>query len=504
MDKNLGRKISPRPSTCTPKSLRLFGDPVPKRGNSSLWQREVRWDFINQCCNRIPLERNLAAVFISVFFLLLLSATSFAMDVKREVLPNGLVLLYSEKHNLPLVMVDLTVKAGPLDEPADKAGLAYLTSALLTEGTKTMTSAGISNQVDFIGADLEASTSDDFTTVSLSVLKKDLDKGFRIFSDCVLDPVFDPREIARVKAQTKDSLKQAEDDPEFVARKAFKKAVYGPFPYGRLVQGSPQTLDAITRNDLVKFHDRFYVPANSILTVVGDITPAELKALLNKYFGNWQGRPFPAMASPRGPQEPKPQAWFINKEITQATILYGNLGIRRDNPDFYAASVMNYILGGGGFASRLMADIRDKLGLAYDVHSYFTTDKHKGIFEIGVQTKNRSAKEVIDLVDRDIEQIRSRPVTAQELKDAKAYLTGSFPRKLDTMRKIADFLSQVEFYDLGPDFIDKYPGYINRVTADDVLRAARKYITPDKRVLVVVGNQSETGLKLTPLYPPLN
>jgi zinc protease len=184
----------------------------------------------------------------------------------------------------------------------------------------------------------------------------------------------------------------------------------------------------------------------------------------------------------------------IDKELTQANIVLGHLGISRDNPDYYAVSVMNYVLGGGGFSSRLMQSVRDKMGLAYDVHSFFASQKEGGFFEIGVQTKNESAHTAVEEILKQIAWIRRDHIAEEELAEAKAYLTGSFPRRLDTNRKIADFLASVEFYALGFDYAEKYPVYINSVTKDDVLRVARKYLTAEDYVLVVVANQKKTKL----------
>jgi zinc protease len=184
----------------------------------------------------------------------------------------------------------------------------------------------------------------------------------------------------------------------------------------------------------------------------------------------------------------------VDRELTQANIIVGHSGIKRGNPDYYAASVMNYILGGGGFSSRLMQTVRDEMGLAYDIHSFFAPYKEGGLFEVGVQTKNESAKTVIGEIHSQMNRIRKDKVSEQELNDAKSYLTGSFPRKLDTNRKIADFLVAIEFYELGLDYVDKYPQYIRSVTADDVLRVAGKYLDTQDLVTVVVGKQSKISL----------
>jgi zinc protease len=418
----------------------------------------------------------------------------YALDVKRTVLPNGLTVLHVERHNLPIVMVTLLVKASPLDETPDKAGLANLTAELLTEGTKKRTASEISDDIDFIGASLGASTDSDFTTISLSVLKKDVVKGFETFSDVVLNPVFPEEEVSRIKELIKGSLRQNEEEPSFVAAKAFKKAVYGELPYGRLVSGSPETIDALKREDIVRFYSSYYKPKNSYLSVVGDLTENELSSLVAKFLAGWKPFEVPPRKLIRNPVSGV-RTILIDRDLTQANILLGHVGISRGNPDYYAVSIMNYILGGGGFSSRLMQTVREEKGLAYDIHSFFAPLKEGGLFEVGVQTKNASTSTVIGLAKEQIERIRKERVSDRELEGAKAYLTGSFPRRLDTDRKIADFLVAVEFYGLGLDYVKEYPRYINSVTGDDVLRVARKYLKPTDLVTVVVGKQSEISLK---------
>ncbi len=429
---------------------------------------------------------------ITIYFLLFTDV--YALDIKKTVLPNGLTLLHVERHNLPIVMVTLLIKASPLDEPPAQAGLANLTAALITEGTKKRSAVDISEEVDFIGASLGASADQDYTTLSLSVLKKDVEKGFEIFSDVLLNPTFPDEEVNRIKELIKGSLRQSEEEPGFLADRAFKKAVYGDLPYGRLVTGSVTTIDALKRENVAGFHSVYYKPNNSILSVVGDLTEDELRTLVGKFLSGWKQAEVPKRPVIKEPSKER-KAIRIDRDLTQANILIGHAGISRGNPDYYAVSVMNYILGGGGFSSRLMQTVREERGLAYDIHSFFAPFKEGGLFEVGVQTKNASSNTVIRLVDDQIGRMRKEKVSDQELADAKSYLTGSFPRRLDTSRKIADFLAVVEFYGLGLDYVEKYPGYIDSVTSDDVLRVARKYLEPDDLVTVVVGKQSEIYLE---------
>jgi len=439
--------------------------------------------------------KNFSIVCFLLIACFLFSSRADAVNVHKTILPNGLMLLHSENHNLPIVTVTLIIKSGQIHEPKEKAGLANLTAELLTEGTKSRTSRDISEATDFIGASLDASTGNDYTTVSLSVLKKDVRKGFELFSDILLHPSFPEEELVRKRDLIKGSLKHREDEPSFLAERAFREGIFGEYPYGRLIEGSFETLDKIKREDLIQYYSEYFLPNNSILSVVGDLTFEELNILVSQYLGDWKKDEFTFVAEGKTNIQTKKKVIKIERNLIQSSVIIGNLGISRDNPDYYAVSVMNYIFGGGGFSSRLMQSIREEKGLAYSVHSYFATYKETGSFQAGVQTKNESASTAIDEILKQIERIRNEKVSDQELSDAKAYLTGSFPRRLDTNRKIADFLASVEFFGLGLDYDKKYPDYINAVTQDDVLRVAQKYLTAENYVIVVVGNQKKAQLK---------
>jgi zinc protease len=429
------------------------------------------------------------------FAFLIFHSSSHALDAKKTVLENGLTLLMVERHNLPIVMVTVGIRAGSLIEPEEKAGLANLTAELLTAGTKRRTASQISEEVEFVGASLGTSGGDDYVTVTLSVLRKDLNLGFDLLSDAMLNPLFPEEELNKKVKRIKGSLKTQEENPGFVVAKAFRKEVFGTHPYGRLTEGNKDTLDRIKRDDLVDFHSTYYVPNNAIMSVVGDITPEEVKNLLKKYFSKWHFKEFKVPSLPELRKVKDRKTISIDKDLTQANIILGHIGISRDNPDYYKVSVMNYILGSGGFASRLMQNIREEKGLAYDIHSFFAANKYGGFFQVGLQTKNESANTAIEEVLKEIKRIRNTLVSDTELSDAKAFLTGSFPLRIETSRRIANFLVAVEYYGLGIDYIDKYPVYINSVTREDVLRVAKKYLDPEKFILVVAADQKKAALK---------
>jgi zinc protease len=418
-----------------------------------------------------------------------------ALDVERTTLENGLTLLIVERHNLPIVKVSIGINAGNLYEPPEKAGLANITARLLTKGTKNRTAQQISEEIEFVGGSIGASGGKDYITVSLSILKRDVNLGFDLVSDIILNPVFPEEELSKMKKRMKANLKAREEDPGFVASREFKRIVFGNHPYGRLIIGTDETLDRITRADILDFHSKYYVPNNAIMAVVGDITTGEVKELIRKYFKDWQSKEIPALPLAKIKKTKVRKIVTIDRDLTQANIILGHIGVSRNNPEYYAISVMNYILGGGGFASRLMQNIREEKGLVYDIHSFFAADKYGGWFQVGLQTKNESANTAIEEVLKEISRIRNEFVSDTELSDAKSFLIGSFPMRIETSSRIANFLVAVEYYNLGIDYIDNYPEYINSVTKEDVLRVARKYLDPENFVLVVVADLKKTSLR---------
>ena len=437
-----------------------------------------------------------AIILLLLCSIILFSASSYAGPIAdREVLANGMTLLHSEKTGLPIVTVVVAIKAGSVAEPVEKSGIANLTADLLNEGTKTRSSKEISDAIEFVGGSLGSAGGADYITVTLSVLKRDIGMGFDLLSDIIRNPVFSDAEIQRRKTSIKNSILQQKEEPDIIASKAFAEAVFGKHPYGRPVEGTEETLDRITREDIAEFHQGYYLPNNTIMTVVGDISKTELRSLLDGYFMNWQRRDSKEISFQVPAFEDRPKVIRIQKNLTQANIILGHVGIKRDNPDYYAVSVMNYILGGGGFASRLMDNIRDNKGLAYDVHSYFSANKYAGSFQTGLQTKNESASIAIAEVLKEMERIEKEPVSDKELSDAKAYLTGSFPLRIDSNRKIAGFLTAVEYYGLGLDYVDNYRKFIEAVTKDDILRVAKKYLHTGNYVLVVVADLEKAALK---------
>jgi len=428
------------------------------------------------------------------------SAVSTPVLGERFVLANGLVCLFSHQSDLPLVTIDLTIKAGALFDPAGKPGLANMTASLLRYGTKTKTAQQLAEEIDLLGAALNASAGRDAATVKLTILKKDLDQGLAILQDVLLRPRFALSDLQALAKRFQGTLKSQEDEPGIVAERAFRQTLFGDHPYGFPVMGTIASLAKITQNEVRSFHRRYYRPNNAILTIVGDLSLEEAKGLAEEFFGPWEpGEPPPAPPSPQPPQA-QPTIVKINKDITQANIVLGLMGLARANPDFYAMQLLNYIIGGGGFTSRLMDNIRENRGLAYNVHSSFEPGLVPGPITIDLETKNASGGEAVTEVLRELNRVREELVSDQELADAKAYLIGSLPMKMDSNAKRAALLGYVEMFGLGLDYPWRYPEIINAVTKEEVLQAARKYLDPAQYILVVVGRQPEINLNLPPTW----
>jgi zinc protease len=439
------------------------------------------------------LHRILASVAVVGSFL---PAFAQAADLKpiRVVTTNGIALLIQDQPFLPIITVNVLIKAGAVHDPDAKSGLAYLTAEMLDEGTKTRSATQIAKELEFMGAEFSAKGTNDFATATLRILKKDADRGFTLLADVLMNPAFAEKEVARVRSELLGELQGEKDDPGTVANKAFDEIIFQGHPYRRPTNGNEETAAKITRQDLVAFHDKYYRPNRTIIAVVGDIREFEVLALVKKHFSKWAPKDSSSQSPPAAAPLQKPVLKLIDKDLTQATVVLGHVGINRKNPDFYAVAVMNYILGGGGFSSRLVNRIRDEQGLAYDVDSGFEADVMPGPFSVRLQTRNAAANEAIASVFQEIKRIRTEPVGYQELADAKAYLIGSFPLRLDTTGKLAGLLTVVELHGLGLNYFEDYPKAIEAVTKEDVLRVAQKYLNPDLYALVIVAKQAEAKI----------
>lgn len=434
------------------------------------------------------LPKAIIALTLSLVSLNALSAKPLG---KTVVLDNGIVLVVSERPGVPMVAVDILVDAGSIRDPAEYQGMANLTAELLGSGTKNRTAVQIAEESDFIGSSLSTAADYDFVEIELVVLRKFLDKGLNILGDIIINPIFPQDEVENTVREIQGELKKNEEDPGWLAEREFLRALYDDYPYGRTVEGNDESIMKIDRSSLIKFHSNNYLPNRTIISMAGDITLEEARDLIEKNFGSWNKKESTQNRIPPPPVLEKTKFRKIDRQVAQANIVLGHMGISRDNPDYYPLQVMNYILGGGGFSSRLVNDIRDKRGLAYSVGSTYSSRRYAGSFQVTLQTKNPSAMTAINLVLENMRRIKQDLVSDVELDDAKAYLIGSLPLSIETDKEVAENMSLLEFYDLGLDYFDTYRDKIQSVTKGDVLRVAQKYLDPDKYVVVIVGNLKE-------------
>jgi len=405
----------------------------------------------------------------------------------REVLSNGIVLLVAERPAVPIVAVRVFSRAGAVFDPPDRAGLANLTGALLTRGTAKRTGPELDSAIEFVGGSLEAGAGRDGMTTSLAVLRKDLTLGLDLLGEVVLSPTFPEPELKRKVAEIQAAIKRSEEDPGTVGSRALSRLVFPGHPYAAPVEGTQASVAKLTRDDVVRFHSQYMRPDSTIIAVVGAITVEEARREIGARFGGWRRPSTPAARVPVAtPPGPPPRDETIKRELTQATILLGRQAVRQSDPDYFPLVVGSYVLGGGS-ASRLYGRVRDEGGLAYSVYSYANPSKYGASFVVGAQTRTAEVPRVLAIIREELGRMTREPVSERDLQLAKSYLIGSFPLRLDTSSKVADFIVAVEELQLGLDYADRYKERIARVTAADVQRVAAKYFDSDRFSRVVVG-----------------
>jgi zinc protease len=417
-----------------------------------------------------------------------------SLAVHSHTLENGLKVLLVENPSLPTVSMTGSVLAGARYDPEAKAGLAIMASRLLDEGTATRNSLEIAEAIESVGGAIETDGSFERIIATSSVLNKDIDLGLELLADLLIRPTFPQDYVDTEKERTLAEIVSAQDRPQVVAGWAFNELVYQDHPLHRPSHGYPQTVSSLTRDDLLDFHRRYFVPNNVILSIVGDFRVHELLPKIEQAFGGWESKPLVFPTYPAPVRQAGKRVKFISMPAHQVNIYLGHLGITRTNPDYYALQVLDTLLGGGaGFTARIPQRLRDELGLAYTTFASITMtaglDPGRFISFIGTSPENMRL--AIDELLNEIRRIIEEPVTLQELQDAKDYLTGSFVFAFESSPQIARFLVHAEVYGLGFDYIEKYPQYIRAVTLDDISRAARKYLDSENYSLVVVGPAAE-------------
>lgn len=420
-------------------------------------------------------------------------------------LPDGALLIVSPRHNLPLVSFNIAFVGGAAQfEPADKTGLAGFVAAMLSEGTKTRSGDELSNALQLLGTNVSVAIGDESGSIGFVSMKDKFQPVLAILEDMLVNPTFPADALERLRARTLVALKQQRDQTPVLARNVFVKTVYGTaHPYGRFA--TEQSVGAITRDDIVKFHDAYFQPGRAIITVVGDVDPAQVKATIEKTLAPWPaGGSKPAFDYPPVPASRPTTIYLVDKPgAAQSSFAIGLAGPPRDTPDFYALDVMNTMLG-GMFQSRLNADIREQKGYSYGVGSRFFFGKGPGPFRAGGDVVTAKTDSALIEFMKQLRGIQGGiPVTDEEMTTAKAADVQSLPERFASVSSVAGSITALYLEGLPPDYYQRYGKNIDAVTKDDVVRVARKYLDLDHLAIVIVGDrkQIEEPLRKTGIAP---
>jgi zinc protease len=428
--------------------------------------------------------------------LCLIAAPSYAIDIKEVRSPGGIKAWLVQDKSIPVISVNFAFKTGGTAyDPVGKEGLARMVSAMLDEGAGDLKSQDFQTQLQDTAARLSFSASTDKFRGSFRTLTANKDEAFRLFGLALNKPRFDGKPVDRIKGQIIVSIQRSAQDPDTIGTRAWYKAVFPNHPYGRPGDGTVESIKTLVAKDLNDFMLRHVVLDSLIVAVAGDISSAELARRLDQIFGT-----LPASGDTKKIAEIAPAAAgktiVIDRKIPQSIVMFGHSGLKRNHPDWYIASVMNRIFGGGGFSSRLMEEIREKRGLAYGVYSYLNPYDHAALYMGSVATANSRVAESLKVVRAEWKKMAEKGVTAKELAAAKTYINGSFPLRLDSTRRIASLLLAVQANNLGKDYLDKRPSLINAVTLGDIKRVAKKLLRPEALTAVIVGQPK--GIKPRP------
>jgi zinc protease len=422
------------------------------------------------------------------------SALAFATpNIQHWQSASGAKVLFVEDHDIPMLDVAVTVQAGSSFDAADKSGVAGLTHQLLDAGADGLSEDEISRGMADIGAQFGGSFDQDRSSMSLRTLSSaaERDKALDIMARVLQHPVFPEAILAREKIRLIAALKEAETKPESIAAKAFQQAVFGTHPYALLGSGEVDSVEKITVQDLNDFYRTHYQAAHAVVAIMGDTTRAQAEAIAQQLTAQLPSSAKPN-ALPKVVMHIAANEQRISHPASQSHILIGVPGMARGDPDFFPLYVGNYTLGGGGFASRLMNEVREKKGLAYSVSSYFIPLKQPGVFEIGLQTKKEQADEALKLVRNTLADFIAKGPTEKELRAAKLNIIGGFPLRIDSNRKILEYLSVIGFYDLPLTYLDDFTRNINKVTVVQIRDAFTRHVDPQAMATVIVGAPEST------------
>jgi len=417
--------------------------------------------------------------------------------VSRWKLPNGLDAVAVPRGDLPIVSFSLAIKAGAYDEQKDRTqGVADFTAGMLRHGAGKRTAEQIADTIDSAGGSLEAGSDGESTLVTCSVLAARADTCLSLLADVLLRPTFPEKEMAEVRDQMLASLAQRADDPHLLAAEHFDNLLFGEgHPDGWVL--TPEHVNAITRDKLLAFWKAFYRPNNAILAIAGDIDPAVMKTRVERAFGGWASAAVPQRPAFEIPAVHGKRVILVDKpELSQATLMFGHAGIRHADPDWYAVTLVNYVLGGSDFSSRLMQEVRSKRGLTYGIGSSFGASLYQGAFRVSASTRNETAWDALSVATAELSKMKASGPTEDELAKAKGYYAGSTPFTLESAAGLAHALVGADLHGLGVDYVRTLAlrlAAVDRAAAD---AAAKKWLDPEDLSIVIVGRADVVGPEL--------
>ena len=409
-----------------------------------------------------------------------------AIEVERVLTPGGLEAWLVRDHTNPIIAARVSWRGGGGLDPAGKEGLARMVSATLDEGAAELDSQAFQRRLEDLAVTLRFDAGHDSFSGRLKTLTGNVDAAFELMGLAVTAARFDAEPVERIRGQIVAGLKRDSEDPDFIAQRTLSQTLFPDHPYGRPTRGTEESIAALGADDLKDFTARRLARDNMVIGVVGDIEPEVLAGLLDATFGG-----LPARARPWTLPEVEPAATgkitVVRKLVPQSVIVFAQGGLKRDHPDYYTAVVMNYVLGGGAFGSRLHQEVREKRGLAYSVYSALYPYDHSAMIWGAAGTANARVGETVQVVREEWRRMAVEGVGETELADAKTYLTGSFPLRFSSSERIASILVAMQLDFLGIDYLDRRNGLIEAVTRDGVNRVARQLLDADKLTMVVVG-----------------
>lgn len=430
-----------------------------------------------------------AACFLALGFALVAGPAAALPTIQTWSTPSGARVYFVENHDLPMIDVSVDFPAGSSFDSSSTSGVAGLTQYMLRFGADGLTEDQIAMRLADVGAQLTGRFDLDRAGVGVRTLssERERDAAIDVVSRVLRAPSFPQAAVEREKARTIAGLKEADTKPETIASKAFYAMLYGDHPYALPSSGSPASVAGVTRDKLLDFYRARYVADRAVVAIMGDVTRAQADEIARRLTDGLPRAPAGGATLPSVTPLAKASEKRITHPATQSHILMGTPGIRRDDPDYFALFVGNYILGGGGFVSRFTEEVRSKRGLAYSVYSTFSPLRYEGPFQIGLQTKKEQSEEALEVVRVTLKDFIANGPTEKELKAAQQNIVGGFPLRVDSNKKIHEYLALIGFYDLPLDYLDAFPGKVQAVTVEDVKAAFRKRVNPEALVTVVVG-----------------